>query len=125
MWNIFLIQTGIIRIMLGIGPRSSCRGELKKLHILTVPSLYMHFETNSPIHSIDKKKKSNTLTISEFFFNSNRLCHFSSIQIGCTYSLIKILNQLPLNISKVHRDSITSKSTLKEILCKECFLLNR
>jgi len=75
MWYIFFIQTAIIRSILGLGPRSACRGELKKLDILTVPSLYMHFETNSPVHSTDQRKIT-TLNISEFFFNSNRLYLF-------------------------------------------------
>jgi hypothetical protein len=41
MQNVFLIQKRIIRIMLGLGPRSSCRGGFKKLDILTFPSLYI------------------------------------------------------------------------------------
>jgi hypothetical protein len=41
MQNVFLIQKRIITIMLGLGPRSSCRGEFKKLDILTVPCLYI------------------------------------------------------------------------------------
>ena len=55
MWNIFLIQKRVTRIMLGLGPRSSYSGGFKKLVILTVPSFYIHFETNSPIHSIDMR----------------------------------------------------------------------
>jgi hypothetical protein len=75
-------------IMLGLGPRSSCRDGFKKLGILRIPSLYIfammmfvvrnpdHFKTNSSTHSTDtrQKKKSTTFTISEIFFNSKG-CH--------------------------------------------------
>jgi hypothetical protein len=41
MHNVFLMQKRIIRILLGLGPRSSCRGAFRKLDILTVSSLYL------------------------------------------------------------------------------------
>jgi hypothetical protein len=41
MRNVFIIQKRAIRIMLRLGPRSSCREGLKKLDILTVPYIYV------------------------------------------------------------------------------------
>ena len=46
---------------------------------------------------------------------------FSAIQKGFTYSSIKIYNKLPLNISNLHRDSITFKSELRKFLVKKAF----
>jgi len=40
--NVFLIQKRAIRIMLRLGPRSSCRDGFKNLDILTVPCLYIY-----------------------------------------------------------------------------------
>jgi len=36
------MQKRIIRVMLGLRQRTSCRELIKKLQILTVPSLYIH-----------------------------------------------------------------------------------
>jgi len=59
----------IIRIRLGLGRRSSCRGVFKKLDTLTVPSLYIfaviilvlrnpnHFKIIPSIHSTDTRQK--------------------------------------------------------------------
>jgi hypothetical protein len=40
--NVFIIKKGAIRIMLRLGPRSSCRECFKKLDILAVPCLYIY-----------------------------------------------------------------------------------
>jgi len=40
--KIFTLQKRIIRIMMGAHPRTSCRELLKKLDILTIPSLYIY-----------------------------------------------------------------------------------
>jgi len=37
--NMFILQKRILRIMLGLGYRSSCRAWFKQLAILTVPCL--------------------------------------------------------------------------------------
>jgi hypothetical protein len=41
MHKVFLVQKMILRIMLGLGPRCSCRSWFIKLGILPVPSLYI------------------------------------------------------------------------------------
>jgi len=40
--NVFIVQKRAIRIMLGLGPRSSCREGFTKLDILRVPCLYIY-----------------------------------------------------------------------------------
>ena len=71
MHNVFLMQKRIIRIMLGFGPRSPCRGAFRKLDLLTVPSLYSYalmmfvvnnpdsFQSNFTIHFINTRQKIN------------------------------------------------------------------
>jgi hypothetical protein len=61
--NVFIIQKRAIRIMLRLGPRSSCREGFKKLDILTVPCFYIYvlmlfvaknpknYETNNSVHA--------------------------------------------------------------------------
>jgi hypothetical protein len=41
--KVFLLLKMIIRIMVGMGPRGSCRRGFRKLNILTVPCLYILF----------------------------------------------------------------------------------
>ena len=58
------MQKRIIRVMVGLRQRMSCREKFKKLQILTVPSLYIHemmfviknpdkYQTNVSIHGRD------------------------------------------------------------------------
>ena len=84
--NVFFIQKRIIRVMLGLAPRRSCRDGFKKLDILAVPSLYIfslimfvvinpdHFKSNSSFQGIDTRQKSTTFTISEIFFSA-KVCY--------------------------------------------------
>jgi hypothetical protein len=69
--NVFSIQKIIIKIMLGLSLRSSCRSWFKKLDILTVPSAHSfawmkfvvrnpdNFQANSSIQSIEARQKKN------------------------------------------------------------------
>lgn len=110
--------------MLGLAPKRSSRDGFKKLDILTVPSLHIfslimfvvinpdHFKSNSYLQGIYTRQNSTTFTISK---------KFSSIQMGVTYSSIKIFNKLPLNKSKLHRHSITFKPALMKFPVKNAF----
>jgi hypothetical protein len=42
MKSLFVAQKRVIRVMLRLNPRDSCREGFKKLGILTVPSLYIY-----------------------------------------------------------------------------------
>jgi hypothetical protein len=65
--KVFLLQKRIIRLMLGLSCRSSCKFWFKKLDILTVPCLYIfslamfvinntsYFQTNMALHGIDTR----------------------------------------------------------------------
>jgi len=64
-----IIQKRIIRVMLGLRQRISCKEKLKKLQILRVPSLYVlemimffiknpdKYQTNISIHSKDTRQR--------------------------------------------------------------------
>ena len=82
--KVFLIQERVLRIMLGICTRSSCRTWLKPFVILTVPSFYIfsfmmfvvnadNFQAYSLIQCINMRLKNQLRT---------PLVKFSSIQIG-------------------------------------------
>jgi hypothetical protein len=69
MKRVFLLQKRILRIMLGLGPRCSCKGMFKNLDILPVPCLYISslimlvvnnphsFQTNATLHCINTRYK--------------------------------------------------------------------
>jgi hypothetical protein len=63
------MQKRVIRVMLGLGQRASCREKFKELQILTAPSLYNlkmmmfviknpdEYQTNDKIHTKDTRPK--------------------------------------------------------------------
>jgi len=65
-----ILQKRIMRVMLGLRQRTSCREKFKKLYVLTVPSLYglilemmmfviknpEKYQTNDSIHSKDMRQ---------------------------------------------------------------------
>jgi hypothetical protein len=65
----------------------------------------------TPLYIVYEAKKSTTFTTTEIFFNSK----------GCSLFLEKIFNKVPLNTSKLHRDSIYFKSALRKFLVKNVF----
>ena len=116
MGKVLLTQKKMLKTMLGISSKSSCRKSFKKLTILPIPKLYiyslmlfvvdnMHYcQTNACIHEINTR-------------NYNQLCRLpvalSAIQRGATYSIIKIFNKLPPRISGLKTDHIVHKSTFR------------
>jgi hypothetical protein len=124
MHKVFLIQENIIRIMLEIGSRCSCRIRFKVLEILLVPSLYIfslmmfvvnnvdEFQTNSSVHGINTRCKI------QLHIPSIRL---SSIEKGVTYSSVKISNSLPSDILKLQIDKLIFKSALRRYLLTHVF----
>jgi predicted nucleic acid-binding protein len=92
--KVLIMQKRIIRVMLGLRHRSSCRQKFKKLQILTVPSLYIlemmtflikhhnNYQTNDSNHSKDIRPKK------KIHLQSIRL---SSGQKGVCSSSIRIL----------------------------------
>jgi hypothetical protein len=122
--RVFLLQKRILRIMMGLGPRCSCKGLFKNLDILPVPCLYIfslmmfvfnnpkNFQTNSMLHSINRRYK-------------NQLCrptvNLSYIQKGVTYSATKIYNSLPSGISRLQNNKSKFNLAVRKYLITHTF----
>jgi len=117
---IFRLQKRIIRIIVEIRGRDSCREHFKKLKILTLRSQYIislllfvvdngdYFKVNSQIHNINTRNKSNLyLPIS----------NLSVYQKGTYYSGIKEFNNsLPSQIKDLSHNRNQFKRALKNFL---------
>jgi hypothetical protein len=105
----FLDSKTIIRIMQGLSPRTSCRGGIKKLDILTVRSLYIFALIMFVVNNLGSYQATSPRTRQK-----NQLylplVKFSSIQKGVIYSSIKIYNNLQPNVLKHHDDIMAFKS---------------
>jgi len=110
--------------MLGLGYRSSCRAWLIQLDILIVPCLYIYsvvmfvicnssyFKMNFSVHSIHTRQKNHL---------HKPLVKFTSIQRGITYSAIRVLNRLPLEVTQFQHDKMLFKNALKKCLLTHVF----
>jgi hypothetical protein len=97
--KVFILQKKIIRIMVGAGPRHTCRGLFRKLNILPIPCVYIFalmmfvinnlekFQTNSFVHWINTRNNAQL---------HRPIANLSSYQRGVHYSGIKLFNSLPL-----------------------------
>ena len=101
---IFKMQKRIVRIMVGIRNRDSCREYFKRLKILPLQSQYLlslllfvaenidYFRLNSEIHGFNTKNKSN------LHLPPSKLTFF---QRGPYYSGIKAFNNLPTYVTNL------------------------
>jgi hypothetical protein len=124
MRNVFIIQKRAIRIMLRLGPRSSCREGFKKLNTLRVPCLYVYvlmlfvvknskvYQTNTSVHGRNTRQQ-NKLHVPSV--------RSSTIERGVYYSCVKIFNHLPQNISKPHNNMHIFETMLRNCLVKNAF----
>jgi hypothetical protein len=124
MHNVFLLQSRIIRIMLRLSPMSSCRDRFQKLDILTVPSLYnLHwswlllqiqtkFQANFSTHVIDMRQKIVCI------YHQGNFLQFKRV---LPIPLYKYFNKLPLNISKLHRDTVSFMTAVRKVFVKDTF----
>jgi hypothetical protein len=113
-----------LRIMLGLGHRSSCREAFKRLDILTIPSLYIYAmimfvirntdicQTSGSLHGINTRQE-NKLRISSV--------KFSSIQKGVLYSSIKISSKLTSDIVELPNNTNRFQSAQRKYLVMSVF----
>ena len=122
---VFIIQKREIRIMLRLGPRSSCREGFKKLAIPMVPCLCIYALMLLAVKNLNICKTNssvlgmNTRQQNKLHIPSVRL---SSIQREVYYSSVKIFNQLPQSIFKYCNDIHTSKILLRDYLVEMPFI---
>jgi hypothetical protein len=117
--KVFLLQKRILRIMLGLNYRSSCKFWFKKLDILTVPCLYIfslamfvinnpsYFQTNASLHGIDIRQKNKL---------HKPLYKLPSIQKGIIYTAINVHNKLPSCITQPQHNEVRFRNALKKYL---------
>jgi hypothetical protein len=122
-----LYQKSAVRIMLRLGPRSSCREGFKKLDVLIFSSLYIYvlmlftvkdlsiYPANASVHGMNTRQQN------KLHIPSVRL---SSVHRGACYSSVKIFNQLPQNIFKYCKNIHTFKTLLRDYLVKNAFYSN-
>jgi hypothetical protein len=113
-----------VRIMAGVGTRSSCRGLFRKLKMLPLSCQYIlslmlfvidnlkDFPTNAYVHSLDTRIK-------------NQLClpavSLAGVQRGVSYSGVRIFNSLPSNIQSHRNDREKFKNNLHRYLATHSF----
>ena len=116
---IFRMQKRIVRIMVGVRNRDSCREYFKRLKILPLQSQYLlsllifvaenidHFRLNSEIHGFNTKSNSN------LHLPPSKLTVF---QRGPHYSGINAFNNLPTYLKNLLQTKKQFKWALKEFL---------
>jgi len=116
---IFRLQKRIIRIIVGVRDRDSCREHFKNLKILPLQSQYIlslllfvidngdYFKLNSETHNINTRNKSNLhLPIS----------NLSVYQKGTYYTGIRVFKGLPSQIKELCHNRNQFKLALKNFL---------
>jgi hypothetical protein len=124
----FLSYKRVLRLIMGIGKRDSCRKIFKELRILLFCCQYIYsillfaiknkeiFPTNSEIRSICTRHRTNLHPPS---------LHLMKAQKGVYFSAIKIYNSLPQRIKKLSGDANKFKETLKKIPFNKLILFLR
>jgi hypothetical protein len=120
----FKMQKRVIRILMGIRYRESCRESFKELKILTLSSQYIfslllfvvhnrgYFASNSIYHNINTRQK-NGLHLPQV---SLTVC-----EKGVLYAGIKVFNVLPMRIKDISSNPKKFKVTLKHYLLIHLF----
>jgi hypothetical protein len=123
MQNVFLIQKRDVRIMLGLGYRSSCRKAFRKLDILII-HIYIYatvmfvvgnpdvYQTNYILHGINTRQKHKLLILS---------VKLSAIQKGVLYLSIKVFNALPSVIVDLQNNTSRFWNVLRRYLAMNVF----
>jgi hypothetical protein len=122
--RVFILQKRIVKIMAGVGSRSSCRSLFKNLAILPVPCQYIfslmkfvvenqeNFQTNSSIHGMDTRNKTQL---------HRPTANLSCFQKGASYAGIKILNSLPSSILNLRNYKLHFNVALQRYLMDHSF----
>jgi len=117
--TIFRVQKRIIRIIVGLRSRDSCREHFKKLKILALQSQYVlslllfivgnrsYFKEHSDIHNINTRTKSNS---------HQPLANLSTYQKGAYYYRIKVFNSLPSQIKDLSANKNQFRYALESFL---------
>ena len=124
MTKLFMIQKKVIRIMMGLKKRDSCRDSFKEMKILPLCSQYIYslmqhtinnmhlFTRNTEVHNIGTRQNVN------LFPPSTSL---TKVQKGAYYSGIKIYNHLPKELKQLSNNQKSFERSLKRFLHANSF----
>jgi hypothetical protein len=122
--KLFRIQKKVVRIMMDLKKRGSCRDSFKEMKILRLCSQYIFslmqyvvnnkhlFTRNSEIHNIGTRQNNNLFP---------PIIILTKVQKGAYYSGIKIYNYLPVKLTELYNDQKSFGSALKRFLYVNSF----
>ena len=122
--KVFTLQKKIVRIMMGVKSRNSCRDLFKRLQILTFPCEYIyslinlitnneeHFQTNADVHSVNTRHK---------HCLHKPTANLSCFQKSAYYAGINIFNNLPSDLKGLMNEKARFKIALKRYLNTHSF----
>jgi hypothetical protein len=125
--NVFYLQQRMIRIIAGIGNRTSCKQSFIALKILTLSSLYIYsllcfvVDNMDQYHLLSDIHNRNTRQVLNLNLYQPQT-HLSLYQKGSYYMGIQLFNYLPLNLKKLYKDVKWVKLKLKDFLSHQLIL---
>lgn len=121
--QLFIIQKKIIRIISHIKNTQSCKPYFKKLHILTLPCIYIYdistfvFKNKEKFQQFRDTHNINTRNKNKLYLPPSRI---KMLNESPYYMAIKIYNNLPIEITS-ETNSSKFHSRLKTFLLDRCF----
>jgi hypothetical protein len=118
---IFKIQKRIIRTIMHVGNKDSCRNIFKKLHILQTQYIFSTlfvaknkdlFKTISEVHSFNSRFQ---------YYLHIPTANLTVYQKGVWYSGARIYNHLPPALKQLSDDTLKFKAALKRFLLTNSF----
>lgn len=124
--NIFIVQKRILRVILGMDVRESCRGTFKQNNILTVHALYLYeclmfLFSNKDLFAMNKPNLTyNTRTL-DLNYPIHRL---TLTEKNPSYMCLRIYNKLPNELRNMEDERKFKKEIKKLLLSLEPYNLN-
>lgn len=121
--RVFKAQKKIVRIILGLSPRESCKNAFQRLGLLTFPCLYIfemvkHVHENTHIYNINNiKHNHHTRYKDNFRIPKHRLTLFEN---GPYYSGIQIYNKIPHEIKSLGSANLFYRK-VRVFLVRKCY----
>jgi hypothetical protein len=122
--EVFLLQKSIIRIMMGISPRNTCRPLFKSLRIMTVSSQYILSLMKFLLNNLECFTFNNGIHTN--FTRNRKSLHvprtnLSLSQQGVHYMCIKVLNKLPKYVTNSLENKKQFIRKVKKLLLDQAF----
>jgi hypothetical protein len=127
--NVCYVQKRMIRIITGIGNRTSCKQSFSALKMLTLSFLYIYSLLCFVVDNVDQyyfvsdihdRNIRQVLNLKLYQLPT----HLSLYKKGSYYIGFKLFNYLPSNLKKLYKDAKQFKLKLKEFLSRHSFYTN-